>query len=83
MAEPAAQHDTIPRADYEDRGQALSAEAFFRRSCRRPFSVFWLGNYIQEDPVPVATPFGMVRPFDLSTRSRHRKLGDLPHPSVR
>ena len=77
MAEPAAQHDTIPRADYEDKVQALSAEAFFRRSCRRPFSVFWLGNYIQEGPVPVATP------FDLSTRSRHRKLGDLPRPLVR
>ena len=74
MAEPAAQHDTIPRADYEDGVQALSAEAFFRRSCRRPFSMFWLGNYIQEDPAPVATP------FDLSTRSRHRKLGDFPHP---
>ena len=27
MAEPAAQHDTIPRADYEDRGQAPSSRA--------------------------------------------------------
>ena len=37
MAEPEAQHDTVPRADYEDRVQALSAGVFFRRSCRRPF----------------------------------------------
>ena len=50
MAEPAAQHDTVPRADYEDRVRALGAEVFFRRSCRRLFSVFWLGNYIQEAP---------------------------------
>ena len=34
-----------------------------------------IGNYIQEYPVPVATPFGMVRLFD--------KLRDLPQPSVR
>ena len=49
------------------------------------------GNYIQEDPASVATPFGMVRPFDklrdrrLTNRaqgsgSRRRKFRDFPNP---